>query len=235
MNPESVLTLFVLPHVVAGTIALVLFWAAACLRKGSTLHRRAGQGYLLAMLVIIVTSVPLTALTWLRGFEVMAIFLGYLILLVALGCRNAWCAIRCRRDPARFASRGMIVLALLTGLAGVFVIATGLRHQAWVLVGFGTIGPIVLMQLIALTRRLRSDRAPEQNWWLKEHYGAMLGNGVATHIAFFQIGLMRLFPNLETALLLNLAWFGPLAAAGLAGVWISRRYRHWPRPGRAAG
>jgi len=47
---------------------------------------------------------------------------------------------------------------------------------------------------------------------------------VATHIAFLQIGLMRLIPDLGGALTQNLAWFGPLAAAFLAGWWLDRRY-----------
>lgn len=36
-------------HAAIGTIALAAFWSAAFLRKGSPLHRRAGQLFLLAM------------------------------------------------------------------------------------------------------------------------------------------------------------------------------------------
>ena len=46
-------------HVADGAVALVTFWSAALLRKGSPLHRRAGQVYLLAMLGMVVTGVPM--------------------------------------------------------------------------------------------------------------------------------------------------------------------------------
>ncbi|NDY95848.1 hypothetical protein [Wenzhouxiangella limi] len=229
MNLDTVLTLFVLPHVVAGTVALALFWMAAVLQKGSPLHRRVGQGYLLAMLAIILTAIPLVILTWMRGHPVTAIFLGYLTLLIALTCRNAWCAIRFRRDPARFAGLDMQVLATTTGLAGIIVVIMGLTRQAWILVAFGMIGPLILLQLAKQRRARKRGQALASNWWLKEHYGAMIANGVATHIAFFQIGLMRLLPGLETALLQQMAWFGPLMIALLAGRWLDRRYSQWPR------
>jgi hypothetical protein len=229
MTLEGLLKLFVLPHVAAGTAALALFWIAAVLRKGSPLHRHVGQGYLLAMLAIIMTALPLVALTWIRGYVVMSVFLGYLTLLIALTCRNAWCAIRFRRDPDRFVGRDMQVLATITGVAGIFVVAVGLTRQAWILVAFGMIGPVILFQLAKRLRAHSRGEALESNWWLKEHYGAMIANGVATHIAFFQIGLMRLLPGLETALLQQMAWFGPLMIALVAGRWLDRRYRHWPR------
>lgn len=232
MTLESLLNLFVLPHVVAGTAALALFWMAAVLRKGSPLHRRVGQGYLLAMLAIIMTAIPLVLLTWMRGHPVTAIFLAYLTLLIALTCRNALCAIRFRRAPDRFMGRDMQMLATITGLAGIVVVATGLSRQAWILVGFGLIGPVILFQLARRIRAYRHGETLESNWWLKEHYGAMIANGVATHIAFFQIGLMRLLPGLETAVLQQMAWFGPLMIALLAGRWLDRRYRQWPRAGR---
>ncbi len=234
MTLETLLKLFVVPHVIAGTVALALFWVAAVLRKGSPLHRRVGQGYLLAMSAIILTAIPLVILTWMRGHPITAIFLGYLTLLIALTCRNALCAIRFRRDPARFAGLDMQVLATITGMAGMVVVMTGLIRQAWILVAFGMIGPIILFQLAKQVRARKRGQALASNWWLKEHYGAMIANGVATHIAFFQIGLMRLFPGLETALLQQMAWFGPLMVALLAGRWLDRRYRQWPRAGRTA-
>jgi hypothetical protein len=52
----------------------------------------------------------------------------------------------------------------------------------------------------------------------------MIGNGVATHIAFMQIGLMRLFPELGSTMIQHLAWFGPLAVGIAAGFWLDRRY-----------
>ena len=57
-----------------------------------------------------------------------------------------------------------------------------------------------------------------------EHYNAMIGNGVAVHIAFLGIGLPRLLPMLGGATLQQLAWFGPLAVALAAKLWADRRW-----------
>jgi hypothetical protein len=52
----------------------------------------------------------------------------------------------------------------------------------------------------------------------------MLGNGIATHIAFLSIGLPKLLPMLAGPTLQNVAWLGPLVAASLAGIYLTRKY-----------
>ena len=55
---------YVLFHVIAGTVALLGFWIAAFLRKGSPRHRLVGRAYLLAMVVVGIP--PITALVCFR-------------------------------------------------------------------------------------------------------------------------------------------------------------------------
>jgi hypothetical protein len=52
----------------------------------------------------------------------------------------------------------------------------------------------------------------------------MLGNGVATHIAFLSIGLPRLLPAMSAPVFQNLAWLGPLVISFVAGTWLTRKY-----------
>ena len=85
---------------------------------------------------------------------------------------------------------------------------------------FGGVG--VMGGIGAWTSWRRSATDPK--WWLKEHYGAMIGNGVATHIAFFGIGLRSLLPGVDPVLLQNFAWFAPLAASLVAAAWLNRKY-----------
>ena len=77
---------------------------------------------------------------------------------------------------------------------------------------------------------LRQARNPPdaRNWWLREHYGAMLGNGVATHVAFLGIGLRDVIASFDSAWLQLLPWFLPLGVALVAGVYLDRKYA--PRP-----
>ena len=52
----------------------------------------------------------------------------------------------------------------------------------------------------------------------------MIGNGVATHIAFLTIGLPKVLPFLAGSSVLNLAWLAPLVVAVLAGIHLTRKY-----------
>lgn len=51
----------------------------------------------------------------------------------------------------------------------------------------------------------------------------MLGNGIATHVAFLAIGLPRLLPAIDGTALQYAAWFGPVGVAIIAKRVIDRR------------
>jgi len=216
----TIYNLAVIAHIGAGTLALTLFWIAALMQKGTSLHRRVGQGYLLSMLMILVTGVPLVFGLLARGQSVGAVFLTYLLVLVGNGCWSAWRAIRERRDYRGFYGAMFWTLAGITAVSGLAIVVTGLALGSPLLSIFGSIGVIGLVQ--AGFARRRAPHTP--NWWLREHYTAMIGNGVATHIAFFSIGLRNAFPGVDPSLVQNLAWFLPLGGAVVAGVWLNRRY-----------
>lgn len=72
---------------------------------------------------------------------------------------------------------------------------------------------------------MRQRLAAQPRWWLVEHYTAMLGNGIATHVAFLAIGLPRLLPAVNGTALHYFAWFGPVSVAIVAKVLVDRRYR----------
>jgi hypothetical protein len=216
-------------HATAGTVALATYWTAGFAKKGSPLHRRAGQVYLLAMAGILFSGVPLVAKALADDRPNVAAFLAYLLLLVAQGGWSAWRAIRDRRAPQRYFGPVFWTLTGACVVAGLAMLVQGVRIGQPVFAAFGAIGGV--LGVAAMRARRRADGDPI--WWLREHYGAMIGNGIATHIAFFSIGLRRIAPGLDPAIVQNLAWFTPLAVAAVAGWWIGRRYgRRGPAPAR---
>lgn len=220
MTFTQLLSGFAMPHALAGTVALVTFWTAGLARKGSPLHKGVGKVYMVAMIAIVLTAIPLTLSMAFAGQWISATFLAYLVILVSHSCRMAWLAIRHKRDFARYTGRGFRTSAGLLTAAGITVVAVGIQFEAWLLIIFGLLGPLGGWDAWTLIRK--GPQSPK--WWLKEHYGAMIGNGVATHIAFLQIGLMRLIPELGSTVVQHLAWFGPLAVAFAASYWLDRRY-----------
>lgn len=213
-------------HLVAGVVALISFWTAGLARKGSPLHKKVGKVYLLSMLGIILTGIPLVFGLLNGGKPVAAIFLTYLLVLVTTGCWSAWRSIRDKRDPKTYFGFAFWSLTGITALSGAAVIAFGMQIGSVLLQVFGGIGIVAGIGALFSWRRAPQD----PKWWLKEHYGAMIGNGVATHIAFFGIGLRSLLPGVDPQLLQAFAWFTPLLGAVIATIWIGRKYGRSPKP-----
>lgn len=212
--------LIVTAHLVAGTVALVTYWTAGLMKKGSPRHRRVGQVYLLSMVAIMVTGAPLVLRALEQGHHYAAAFLGFLLLLVAQGVWSSWRAIRDRRSPQRFFGPVFWSLAVACAIAGAGMVWLGISIGQPIFAVFGGIGGVLCLGAMKARRRADSDPI----WWLREHYGAMIGNGIATHIAFFSIGLRKLVPGLDPQLVQNFAWFTPLAVAAVAAWWIGRKY-----------
>lgn len=221
----------VLVHIACGIVALATYWMAALSKKGSPLHKGAGKAYLLGMVGIVLTSVVLAASAFANGKPVAGTFLAYLVVITASAMWLGWTAIRRKRDQSRFRDRGYLALALLNVISGGMVFAFGLHVGDALLMGFCWIGIIIGTQM--LWRAWRP--LDEAKWWLREHIGAMLGCGVATHVAFLSIGLNRLTDLLGIEANLGLLpWFGPVAVSAVAGAWLGRKYLAKPKAVAAA-
>ena len=71
---ETLYPILVSVHSLAGAVSLLTFWLAAFARKGGPLHRGSGKVYLVAMLGICVTALPMAATFFLRGQNGIATF-----------------------------------------------------------------------------------------------------------------------------------------------------------------
>lgn len=232
----SAYSTLVLVHAGLGTLALATFWTAGLARKGSPVHVAAGRIYLLAMVALLLIAVPLSIAT-LVDRPVAGAFLLYLLVITGTAVWTSWRAIKDKRDWARYtgrAYRGLmwanLASALAIGAVGVLLA----QFAQVVIVAFAGIG------LATFVRMWRFSRAApaEPRWWMREHLLAMLGNGVATHIAFLSIGLPKLLPMLAGPTLQNLAWLGPVVVATAAAVVLTRKYlpsRPQPRPAPSRG
>jgi hypothetical protein len=207
-------------HIGAGTLALVGFWTAGLARKGGALHVRVGRIYLSAMLVVMVTGLIMCAALFAQGNVVSASFLAYLIVITAAASWNAWRAIRDKRSWSNYVGPVYKALSALSFLAGLGIFALGYQRGIVLFMGFAMVGVSIG---VGAWRDIR--RGPEDGkWWLRQHYKAMMGNGVATHIAFLGLGLPRLLPELSGGTLQLLSWFGPIVIAAIAALYWDRRY-----------
>lgn len=228
--PSPAYPLLVYLHVALGSIALASFWTAGLSRKGSRVHRLAGKVYLPVMAALLAGTLPMAAIFSTRA-PAFGAFLFHLVLITAFALWTSWRAIRDKRDWSRYTGpvfRGLAWACLLSGLGVIWLGLFHVRQMQAVLVVFGLLGVVIFVRA-----RLFLRQPPEDpRWWLKGHLEAMLGNGIATHVAFLGIGLPRLLPMLDPQLLRAAAWFLPVFGAVVAGAWLRRKYLP-PRRGMA--
>ena len=210
----------VIAHIAAGSIALLTFWIAAIARKGSPLHKRIGKCYLLAMVGIVGTALPMALVFMARGRLGTGVFLAYLVVITASGMWLSWRAIQLKRDRAAYFNGRFRQVGWMNLISGLMVFGVGVQLGSALLMGFCWVGVFIG---IGMLRRAGNPPAMP-NWWLREHYGSMLGNGVATHIAFLGIGLKGFLTSFGIPSLMLVPWFAPLLVAGVAAVYLDRRY-----------
>lgn len=227
----SIYSILALLHAGLGTLALITFWTAGLSRKGSPVHRAAGKVYLLAMTGLLAVAVPMSVEVLVNRSQVGGAFLFYLLVITVTAVWSSWRAIRDKRDWARYTGpvfRGLMWLNLASALA---IAAVGLllaQSMQLIIVSFSGIGLFAFVQMWRFSRQPPED----PRWWLREHLTGMIGNGVATHIAFLSLGLPRLLPMIDGPTLRNLAWLGPLVVAFVAGSYLTRKYL--PKRGAAS-
>ena len=216
------MTLFL--HLGLGLAALVSYWVAALAKKGSPPHKLAGKLYVLVMVGLLLPAIPLTLRIMLTRSNMFGWFLFYLLLITCTALWQGWFAVRNKRDFARYTGRAFHGLAWANIAAGLAILMLGIASRQPIFIGFSAVGVIGGRSMLAFARK----GPAHPRWWMEQHLGAMLGCGVATHIAFLSIGLPKLLPSLAGPGLQNVAWLGPLAVALLARVWLGRKYL--PKP-----
>ena len=216
----SAYSMTVLMHSSLGAAALLTYWAAALAKKGSGPHKLAGRVYVAVMIGLLIPAVPLSINAFRHFSTSFGAFLFYLLVITGTALWQGWSATRNKRDFSRYTGPGYRRLAWLNIASGLAVLGLGIATTSPIFIGFSLVGLLGGRSML----RLAKAGPAHPRWWMEQHLGAMLGCGVATHIAFLQIGLPRLLPSLAGPLLQNLAWLGPLAVAALARVWLGRKY-----------
>jgi uncharacterized membrane protein len=208
-------------HILAGLVALGAGLVAITTTKGGRRHNAAGRLYVLTMVGVVVTAVPLAI--WVGNWFLLAIavFSGYLVF-------GGYRVIQRRRagltDPTvrDYAGHGTMLAAGAAMIAGGgWQLLRGPVGLAPALVVFGAIG----CSLAAVALREMRQPPAEQPPWVGTHITFMGGGYIATVTATVTVNLTMLPPLVR--------WLGPTAVGVPLIVYATRTYvPRFSRPDR---
>ncbi|TVQ04278.1 MAG: hypothetical protein EA338_01625 [Roseinatronobacter sp.] len=201
-------TAILIVHILAGALALGMAGTAIGTTKGGIWHRRAGNAYVLSMLVVTLTTFALVAIRPNLFLLVIGIFSFYLVF---TGWRAALLRDGCPRWPDHLGGLAMAVTGLL-------MMGLGLRG----LVGAGGAQPVILLVFgsIGLTMAL-SD-------WRDWRAGPVTGKArIARHLTRMLAGTIA---TITAAVVVNFTflpalviWLGPTALITPLIFWWNAR------------
>lgn len=209
-------------HALIGFAALISFWGAAFSRKGSPRHRLFGRAYLLSMVVILVSVIPMIIVKARAGDFVLCVVLAYLFWIALTASLISWESIRQKRAPDRYFRPLMRWVTAILFAYGLLVLGVGLRAASLLQVGFSSVG-LVLGASLWMAYWRRERRA---NWHLSQHMNGVAVLFAATHGSFFRFGLTGLLPIADTPQLNTFAQISMIVLALILRLWLGRRYLH---------
>jgi hypothetical protein len=200
----AVFELLVAGHVIAGTLALVSFWAPVILKKGSPGHIRSGRifAWSLTVAALLACSMGILNLTLSNTrhptlvdramfdglFGWMMLYLGLLSLLLVTYGMATISARRRRIDIRNW--RGIAALVVVA-LAALQCGVQGVRLGQPLMIALSVLGLIT----VGTFARTALFTQPSSQGWIGEHLKAMIAAGISAYTAFLSVGLLRVFPE----------------------------------------
>jgi len=207
-------------HTIIGFAALITFWIAAIARKGSALHRTAGKLYILSMLVILASVVPMIVVKLQAGSTAFAVVLLYLFCITAGAILVAWSAIRKKKIKSEYQSLLFKFSASVVLVFGLGILSLALAEQSLLYFIFSTVGIFLGGSMWWNVLKKSNDKS----WYLAEHLNGVTVLFAATHGSFLRFGLTGIFPIPDSPELNTFTQMSMILLAYLLRAWLGRRF-----------
>jgi hypothetical protein len=197
--------LFVLLHILAGSIGLITFWVPVVGRKGGRQHKRWGLVFTRTMLATGAAALGISACTlidpvathphlpdaeWVRG--IFGWMMQGLALLTVNLAWYGWLCIRNKNDHRGNLEWRNLALQVLLTIASLNCAWQSYRADIPLMLGMPAIG----LATVATNLWFLFKPARGRMDWLKEHIKALVGAGISVYTAFFAFGAVRTVPAL---------------------------------------
>jgi len=230
-------------HIVAGSLALALFWLPMLAKKGSPLHRQSGRYYayllygvslsgILSCLLVIAAPLYFKAKMLKAGGDPVLFaenirafwsFLGLLSLLSWVSIRQAVLVLKAGVDRSLL-KQPLHVLAIGLLLPwGAYVLWLGIERAQPLFIVFSLLAIAAAIGALRFIFRAEVSKM----MLLREHIGNMLGSAIAIYTAFAAFGGRSLLGLSANGQLIS--WLLPSVVGVGFIVWYNRRYQYKPK------
>ena len=186
MDYPSVLHL----HTMVGVLTLIMFWTAAFSRKGGKTHRLAGKVYLICIMLILASVIPITIITFERKGYAAAFGLVFLFVMTFTAAWVARRSIVCKNNLPGYRNYALRGLAALLTALGIFLLFLSIKGGSFLYSFFACTG----ITLAGSMWQLIVARNVRPNWYLVQHLNGVALLFAATHASFLRFGLTKLIP-----------------------------------------
>ena len=186
MNYSSILHI----HTVIGAVVLTSFWVAAFSKKGGRVHRLSGKIYLVGIVAIIISVIPMIVLALQRNNTASAVGLLFLSVMTFAAAWIAGQSIARKREIETYRNNTFVGLAIALSAFGFVVLILNIIHWSFLYIFFACTGLTLAgsMWFIILKRNVRPG------WHLSQHLNGIALLFAATHGSFLRFGLTKLIP-----------------------------------------
>ena len=233
---------FFYAHIIAGSIAMIVFWLPMIAKKGDKNHKKYGKIFVQGMYFVSVSGFLMTSLVLIDpigvrvpernlGMEeaynlayqnrVFAAFLFMLSILVFSSVRQSIMVLRAKANRELLRTPLHTGMFVFMGLVGLIVALIGFKEEILLLQIFSAL--VVFSSVTGLHYNYK--KTVKQREWLIAHLGNIMGAGIGAYTAFFAFGGSRLFSEFLTGSLQVIPWVIPGVIGSIAISTLSKKYR----------
>lgn len=227
-------------HIFVGALCLLLFWLPVISQKGSKLHNLSGRIYYYLMLFIAGSGMVMSAMVMFDPIAVytsgnplpaakvdafiaarrhFSSFLFLLSILTWVTVRHAY-AVLIAKEQRQLLKRWQLQLPVVVLFCfSFYVFWLGWQSKSSLFMIFATVS---FFSAIGIWRYIW-QRQLNNRQWIIEHFGNMIGSGIALYTAFFAAGGRRMLAGIITGHWQIVSWLiAPIL--GVAAITLFKRH-----------
>ena len=229
-------------HILAGAIALIVFWLPLIAKKGSPEHVKYGHYFVNGMYTVSVSGFIMTILVLIDPIGVREptrdlslesaknlafqsrLFAGFLLMLSFLvfnSVRHSILVLQAKAERKLLRKPSHVGMILLQAILGLIMGYLGIV-QGFVL--YQVFAVLCVANAIGTLHYIFKE-AIKKREWIIAHLSSILGAGIAAYTAFFVFGGSRLLSVIFYGNGQVLLWVMPGVIGGIASAYYSKKYK----------